>query len=32
MIKGFGEIFWKTKNLDAVKKRYSEVLSLLISC
>jgi predicted enzyme related to lactoylglutathione lyase len=28
MIKGFGGIFWRTKNLDAVKKWYSEVLKM----
>ncbi|MFC0189377.1 VOC family protein [Fictibacillus aquaticus] len=28
MIKGFGGIFWRTKNLEAVKKWYSEVLKL----
>ncbi|WP_462413701.1 VOC family protein [Neobacillus sp. Marseille-QA0830] len=28
MIKGFGGIFWRTKNLDAVKKWYSEVLKI----
>ncbi|QCJ44545.1 glyoxalase [Bacillus sp. S3] len=30
MIKGFGGIFWRTKNLDAIKKWYSEVLKLEI--
>ena len=30
MIKGFGGIFWRTKNLDAVKKWYSEVLKIEI--
>lgn len=30
MIKGFGGIFWRTKNLDAIKKWYSEVLMLEI--
>ncbi|MDM5340578.1 VOC family protein [Fictibacillus enclensis] len=28
MIKGFGGIFWRTKNLDATKKWYSEVLKI----
>lgn len=28
MIKGFGGIFWRTKNLDALKKWYSEVLKI----
>lgn len=28
MIKGFGGIFWRTKNLEAVKKWYSEVLKI----
>jgi len=28
MIKGFGGIFWRTKNVDAIKKWYSEVLNL----
>ena len=28
MIKGFGGIFWRTKNLDEVKKWYSEVLKI----
>ncbi|WP_430787080.1 VOC family protein [Virgibacillus flavescens] len=28
MIKGFGGIFWRTKNLDVIKKWYSEVLKL----
>ncbi|MFJ7936502.1 VOC family protein [Sporosarcina sp. NPDC096371] len=28
MIKGFGGIFWRTKDLDVVKKWYSEVLKL----
>ncbi|WP_442600341.1 VOC family protein [Neobacillus sp. D3-1R] len=28
MIKGFGGIFWRTKNLDAVKKWYGEVLKI----
>ncbi|MEK4142479.1 VOC family protein [Paenibacillus sp. FSL R7-0163] len=28
MIKGFGGIFWRTKNLEATKKWYSEVLKL----
>ena len=28
MIKGFGGIFWRTKNLDVVKKWYSEVLKI----
>jgi glyoxylase I family protein len=30
MIKGFGGIFWRTKNLDAIKKWYSEVLMIEI--
>ncbi|WP_336775436.1 VOC family protein [Paenibacillus sp. MMO-58] len=30
MIKGFGGVFWRTKNLEAVKKWYSEVLQLEI--
>ncbi|KEO80800.1 VOC family protein [Tumebacillus flagellatus] len=30
MIKGFGGIFWRTKNLEAVKKWYSEVLKIEI--
>jgi glyoxylase I family protein len=30
MIKGFGGIFWRTKNLDAIKKWYSEVLQIKI--
>ncbi|WHY72021.1 VOC family protein [Fictibacillus enclensis] len=28
MIKGFGGIFWRTKNLEATKKWYSEVLEI----
>lgn len=28
MIKGFGGIFWRTKNLDALKKWYSKVLNV----
>ncbi|MCC5801726.1 VOC family protein [Rossellomorea vietnamensis] len=28
MIKGVGGIFWRTKNLDEIKKWYSEVLKL----
>lgn len=28
MIKGFGGIFWRTKNVDAIKRWYSEVLNL----
>ncbi|RHW43601.1 glyoxalase [Neobacillus notoginsengisoli] len=28
MIKGFGGIFWRTNNLDAIKKWYSEVLKI----
>ncbi|WP_042200184.1 VOC family protein [Paenibacillus camerounensis] len=28
MIKGFGGIFWRTGNLEATKKWYSEVLQL----
>lgn len=31
MIKGFGGIFWRTKNLEAVKKWYSEVLKIDIN-
>ena len=31
MIKGFGGIFWRTKNLDAIKKWYNEVLKLEIN-
>lgn len=31
MIKGFGGVFWRTKNLEAVKKWYSEVLKLDIN-
>ena len=31
MIKGFGGIFWRTKNLDVVKKWYSEVLKIEIN-
>jgi hypothetical protein len=30
MIKGFGGIFWRTKNLEATKKWYSEVLKIKI--
>jgi glyoxylase I family protein len=30
MIKGIGGIFWRTKNLDAIKKWYSEVLQIKI--
>ncbi|EEL70176.1 Glyoxalase [Bacillus mycoides] len=30
MIKGFGGIFWRTKNLDVIKKWYSEVLKIEI--
>ncbi|AIQ68283.1 VOC family protein [Paenibacillus graminis] len=30
MIKGFGGIFWRTKNLEATKKWYSEVLQVEI--
>jgi glyoxylase I family protein len=30
MIKGFGGIFWRTKNLEIIKKWYSEVLKLEI--
>ncbi|XRG81034.1 glyoxalase [Rossellomorea sp. GAMAL-10_SWC] len=30
MIKGFGGIFWRTKNLDALKKWYSKVLNVEI--
>lgn len=28
MIKGFGGIFWRTKNIDVVKKWYGEVLKI----
>ncbi|SDW04105.1 VOC family protein [Paenibacillus sp. CF384] len=31
MIKGVGGIFWRTNNLEAVKKWYSDVLKLDIS-
>ncbi|WGT36755.1 glyoxalase [Lysinibacillus sp. 1 U-2021] len=31
MIKGFGGIFWRTKNLASVKKWYSETLMLEIN-
>ncbi|OIU70503.1 VOC family protein [Rossellomorea aquimaris] len=30
MIKGFGGVFWRTKNLDVVKKWYSDVLKINI--
>jgi len=30
MLKGFGGIFWRTHNLEAVKKWYSEVLKIEI--
>jgi glyoxylase I family protein len=30
MIKGVGGIFWRTKNLDAIKKWYSTVLKMEI--
>lgn len=30
MIKGLGGIFWRTKNLDALKKWYSKVLNVEI--
>ena len=30
MIKGFGGIFWRTNNLDVIKKWYSEVLKIEI--
>lgn len=30
MIKGFGGIFWRTKNLDVIKKWYSDVLNVEI--
>ncbi|PFB67646.1 VOC family protein [Bacillus cereus] len=30
MIKGFGGIFWRTKNMDFIKKWYSEVLKIEI--
>jgi glyoxylase I family protein len=28
MIKGFGGVFWRTKNLEVVKKWYSDVLKI----
>ncbi|MEK0313892.1 VOC family protein [Cohnella sp. 56] len=28
MIKGFGGVFWRTKNLEATKKWYSDVLKI----
>ncbi|MDM5333774.1 glyoxalase [Ureibacillus composti] len=31
MIKGFGGVFWRTNNLEAVKKWYSDVLKLDIN-
>ncbi len=31
MIKGFGGIFWRTKNLEVVKKWYNEVLMIEIN-
>ena len=30
MIKGFGGIFWRTKNLEVIKKWYSKVLKIEI--
>jgi hypothetical protein len=30
MIKGIGGIFWRTKNLEVIKKWYSDVLKLEI--
>ncbi|USB33063.1 VOC family protein [Paenibacillus sp. YPG26] len=30
MIKGFGGVFWRTRNLEATKKWYSDVLKLEI--
>ncbi|MBD3919159.1 glyoxalase [Paenibacillus sp. PR3] len=30
MIKGFGGIFWRTQNLELIKKWYSEVLQIEI--
>ncbi|SEG58923.1 VOC family protein [Paenibacillus sp. UNC499MF] len=30
MIKGFGGIFWRTKNMEVIKKWYSEVLKIEI--
>ncbi|WP_310828682.1 VOC family protein [Paenibacillus pedocola] len=30
MIQGFGGIFWRTKNLEAIKKWYSDVLQIEI--
>lgn len=31
MIKGFGGVFWRTKNLEVVKKWYSDVLKIEIA-
>jgi len=31
VIKGFGGVFWRTKNLEVVKKWYSDVLKLDIN-
>lgn len=31
MIKGFGGIFWRTKNMEVIKKWYSEVLQIEIA-
>lgn len=28
MIKGFGGVFWRTKNLDLIKSWYSQVLKM----
>ncbi|MGB7998509.1 MAG: glyoxalase, partial [Anaerobacillus sp.] len=30
LIKGFGGIFWRTKNLEEIKKWYSKVLNIEI--
>ncbi|QCR31136.1 VOC family protein [Lysinibacillus sp. SGAir0095] len=30
MIKGFGGVFWRTKNIEVVKKWYSDVLKMEI--
>ncbi|MCY9661758.1 glyoxalase [Paenibacillus chondroitinus] len=30
MIKGFGGIFWRTKNVEVIKKWYSDVLKIEI--
>lgn len=31
MIKGFGGVFWRTNNLEVIKKWYSEVLQIDIN-